>query len=62
MCSTSNEKNKTIKNLIFTDIRWHFGSKQVKGKLTNRINGQVKEKTMCMSIQKLVKLPTITSN
>ena len=57
-----NKKNKTIKNLIFANIQWHFGSKQVKGKLTNRINGKVKEKTICMFIQKLVKSPTITSN
>ena len=62
MCTASNEKNKTIKNLIFTNIRWHFGSKQVKGKFTNRITEKVKEKIICMSIQKLVKPPTITSN
>ena len=62
MCTTSNEKNKTIKNLIFANIRWHFRSKQVKGKLTNRITGKVKEKTICMFIQKLVKPPTIASN
>ena len=34
----------------------------MKGKLTNRITGKVKEKTICISIQKLVKLQTITSN
>ena len=62
ICTTSNEKNKTIKNLIFANIRWHFRSKQVKGKLTNRITGKVKEKTICMFIQKLVKPPTIASN
>ena len=62
MCATSNEKNKTIKNLIFANIQWHFGSKQVKRKLTNRITGKVKEKNIYMSIQKLVKSPTITSN
>ena len=63
MCTSSNEKiKKTIKNLIFTNIRWHFGSNQVKGKLTNRITGKVKEKTICMSIQKLVKPPTVSCN
>ena len=34
----------------------------MKGKLTNRITGQVKEKIIYMSIQKLVKSQTITSN
>ena len=43
-------------------MRWHFGAKQVKGKLTNRITGKVKEKAICMSIQKLVKPKTKTSN
>ena len=62
MCSTSNEKNKTIKNLMFTNIRWHFGAKQIKGKHTNRKTGQVSNKIICMSIQKLVKPTTMTSN
>ena len=62
MCSTSSEKNKSIKNIIFFNIRWHFGAKQVKGKLSYRITGKVKEKTICMSIQKIVKPQTITSN
>ena len=60
--ATSNDKNKKIKNLIFTNLRWHFGSKKVKGKHTNRITGEVKTKTICMSIQKLVKPPIITHN
>ena len=47
---------------MFTNIHWYFGAKQIKGKLTNRSTGQVNEKTTCMSIQKLVKPPTITSN
>ena len=61
-CTTNNEKNKNIENLIFANLRWYFGSKQVKGKHTNRITGKVKTKTIYMSIQKLVKSPTITSN
>ena len=55
-------KNKNIKNLIFTNLRWHFGSKKVKGKHTNRITGEVTTKAICMSIQKLVKSPIITHN
>ena len=62
MCSISNEKNKSIKNLLFSDQRWQFGGKQVKGKLTNRITGKVKTKAICMSIQKVVKPKTITFN
>ena len=62
MCTTSNEENKNIKNLIFINLRWLFRSKKVKGKRTNRITGEVKTKTVCMFIQKLVKTPTITSN
>ena len=62
MCSTSNENNKSIKNLLFYNRQWHFGAKQVKGKLTNRINGKAKTKEICMSIQKVVKPKTITSN
>ena len=62
MCTTSNEKNKTTKNLIYANIWWHFGSKQVKGKHIDRITGKGKEKTTCIFIQKLIKLPTITSN
>ena len=42
-------------------MRWHFGAKQVNGKLTNRITGKVKTKAICMSIKKVVK-PIITSN
>ena len=60
MCTTSNDKNKNIKNLIFTNLQWHFGSKKVKGKHTNRITGEVTTKAICMSIQKLVKSPIIT--
>ena len=60
MCTTSNDKNNNIKNLIFTNLRWHFGSKKVKGKHTNRITGEVTTKAICMSIQKLVKPPIIT--
>ena len=52
MCTNSNEKNKSIKRLLFSDIRWHFGAKQVKEKLTNTITGKVKTKAICMSIQK----------
>ena len=62
MCTTSNEKNKNSKNLIFTNLRWHFGSKKVKGKHTNRITGEVETKTICMLIQKLEKTPTPTTN
>ena len=62
MCITSNEKNKSIKNLLFYDMRWHFGAKQVKGKLTNRITGKVKSKAICIAIQKIVKPKTITTN
>ena len=43
-------------------MRWHFGAKQVNRKLTNRITGIVKEKAICMSIQKIVKPQTRTSN
>lgn len=57
----SNKKYKNIKNLIFTNLQWHFGPKKVKGKHTNRITSEVKTKTICMSIQKLVKPPTITT-
>ena len=62
MCTTCNEKNNNIKNLIFTNLQWHFGSKKLQGKHRNRITGKVKTKKICMSIQKLVKLPTITTN
>ena len=62
MIITSNKKNKSIKNLLFSDMQWHFGAKQVKGKLTNRITGKVKEKAICMSIRKLVKPQIITFN
>ena len=47
-------KRKNMKNLIFTNLRWNFGSKKVKGKHTHRITGEVKTKTIYMSIQKLV--------
>ena len=62
MYTTSNQKNKTIKNLIFTNLWWHFRSKKVKGKHTNRITGEVKIKTVFMLIQKLEKTPTPTTN
>ena len=58
----ASEMNKNIENLIFTNLQWYFGSKQVKGKHTNIITGKVKTKTIYMSIQKLVKSLTITSN
>ena len=41
---------------------WHFGAKQIKGRLTNRITGRVKTKAIYMSIQKVVKPKTNTSN
>ena len=62
MCTTRNNKNKNIKNLIFTNLRWDFESKKVKGKHTNRITGEVKIQTICMLIQKLKKAPTPTTN
>ena len=62
MCTTSNTKNKNIKNLIFTSLQWHFGAKKVEGKHTNRITGKVTRKAICMSIQKPVKTPIITHN
>ena len=62
MCTTSNTKNKNIKNLIFTNLRWHFGSKKVEGRHTNRITGEITTKAICMSIQKPVKTPIITHN
>ena len=62
MCTASNVKNKNIKNLIFTNLRWHFGSKKVEGKHTNRITGKVTTKTICMLIQKPVKPPIIIHN
>ena len=62
MCTTSNTKNKNIKNLIFTNLRWHFGSKKVEGRHTNRITREVTTKAICMAIQKPVKAPIITHN
>ena len=62
MASTSNDKNKTIKNLMFTNLRWHSTAKKVEGKHTNRITGRVTTKSICMSIQKPVKAPIITHN
>ena len=62
MCTACNEKNKNIKNLIFTNLWWHFGLKKVQGKYTDIITGEVKTKTACISIQKLVETPTITTN
>ena len=62
MCTTSNEKNQKIKNLTFTNLWWHFGSKKVQRKHTNRITGEVKTKTICMLIQKLEKTPIPTTN
>ena len=62
MCTTSNTKNKNIKNLIFTNLRWHFGSKKVEGRHTNRITGEVTTKAICMAIQKPVKAPIIIHN
>ena len=61
MSTTSNNKNMLIRHLLFSDMRWRFGAKQVKAKLTNRITGKVRTKSICMAIQKVVK-PTITSN
>ena len=55
-------RKKNIKNLIFTNLRWHFGSKKVKGKHKNLITGEVTTKAICMFIQKLIKPPTITAN
>ena len=51
----------SIRNLLFSDMRWRFGAKKVTAKLTNRFTGKVRTKSICMSIQKVVK-PTITSN
>ena len=62
MCTTNNVKDKSIKNLIFTNLQWHFGSKKVKGKHTNRIIGKVTTKAICMLIQKPVKAPIIIHN
>ena len=62
MCTISNEKNKSIKNLIFTNLFWYFDSKQTKAKYTNRITGEVKAKTIYMLIQKIVKSPVIITN
>ena len=43
-------------------MRWYFGSKKVKRKHTNRITREVKTKTIYIAIQKLEKIPTITTN
>ena len=61
MSTTSNDRNMSIRNLLFSDMRWRFGVKKVKAKLTNQITGKVRTKSICMAIQKVVK-PTITSN
>ena len=61
MLTTSNDSNMSIRNLLFSDMRWRFWRKKVKAKRTNRSTGKVRTKSICMAIQKVVK-PTITSN
>ena len=61
MSTTSIDRNMSIRNLLFSDMRWRFGAKKVTAKLTNRNTGKVRTKSICMAIQKVVK-PTITSN
>ena len=62
MATPTINKNMSIRNLLFSDMRWRFGATQVKAKLTNRSTGKVTTKTICMSIQKPVKMPISTHN
>ena len=47
---------------IFINLQWSFVSRKIKEKHTNRLTGEVKTKTICMSIQELEKSLTTKSN
>ena len=47
---------------ISVNLQWHFATKKIKGKHINRLTREVTTKTICISIQKLKKSPTTTSN
>ena len=43
----TDKNTSTMDNLIFKNLQWHFGTKKMKAKLTNRITGKVEIKLLC---------------